>query len=583
MIDYFAKFPFLPEFIPLRLRELLEPIGKDPAARVEVSSRFEHDPYGPDRECAHMLMAMVADDGNDLPIVSDSNEGMVAFSVPVLRGKGASRDFSPSVDGNEYIVASWGSGSFHTYNLAEKVWMALGLTPRCLGNEAQQLVYDDLGLPEFDVAEGEISGQYYFEASRNISWKMSNEYLRRYLWMRGVRAVRVFFYETLLTDRHELREWLGEDSHMEKEAEGGWCTVSLQEHDGGLLLQVWASVEAVDCELCPERTAEGLVWLGIEGPVTRDIANAMINASSVYLDDRFLERYEQNHFYKSVPVKIYGHWHCSPSYLGQWAFTDCRRVGRNVIKMSLRELYKPKPDREILHAHAFALGPTEIAQRNLEEEHIVAKTERFLDQLLNLGDHLSALGAAIGQGRPADELIGIARAEIEANGWLHYPMLARLAQVSPREMSQQAFVARCKSIHEIWQRIPDGYVRRILAAAGVPREDVKGFGSLRLLQVLLNIAEVLDANDEALDIFFGGNAPDGWSARNPRLAALFINNDLRIADAHDVGENLQKLQDLGFDSASVNKGYGPALDFVFDGVIAAFAAINGPLRHIIER
>jgi hypothetical protein len=106
--------------------------------------------------------------------------------------------------------------------------------------------------------------------------------------------------------------------------------------------------------------------------------------------------------------------------------------------------------------------------------------------------------------------------------------------------------------------VPGGYVRRILEAAGVPREDVRGFGSLRLLQVLLNIGEALDANDEALEIFFGGNAPDGCSARNPRLAALFINNDLRIADAHDVGENLQKIEALGFDSASINGGYGPA-------------------------
>ncbi|AOK17108.1 hypothetical protein WT26_14530 [Burkholderia cepacia] len=583
MIDYLGNFPFPPAFVPTRLRELLEPIGKDPGTRVEVSNRFEHDPYGPDREYVHMLMAVVADDGDDLPIVSDSNEGTVAFSVPVLGRKGASRDFAPSVDGNEYIVASWGSGSFHTYNLAEKVWMALGLTPRCLGNEAQRLVYDDLELPEFDIAEGEVSGQYYFQASRNISWKMSNEYLRRYLWMRGARGVRVLFYETLLDDRWELREWMGETSHAEKEAEGGWCTVSLQEHDGGLLLQVWASVEVVDCELCPEQTADGLVWPGIEGPMTRDIANAMVDATSVYLDDRFLERYEQNRFYKSVPVKVYGHWHCSPSYLGQWAFTDCRRVGRNMIKVSLRELYKPKPDREILHAYAFALGPEEIARRDLEEEHIVGKTERFLEQLLALGDHLSALGAAFGQEKQAVELIGIERAEIEANGWLHYPMLARLAQVSPREMSQQAFLSRCKSIHEIWQRIPDGYLRRILEAAGVPRDEVKGLGSLRLLQLLLNIAENLDANDEALDAFFGGAPPDGRSARNPRLAALFINNDLRIADAHDVGESLQRLEELGFDTASVNRGYGSALDFIFDGVIAAFAAINEPLRRIIQR
>jgi hypothetical protein len=34
MIDYFAHFPFPPALIPLRLRELLEPIRKDSWARL---------------------------------------------------------------------------------------------------------------------------------------------------------------------------------------------------------------------------------------------------------------------------------------------------------------------------------------------------------------------------------------------------------------------------------------------------------------------------------------------------------------------------------------------------------------------
>lgn len=65
---------------------------------------------------------------------------------------------------------------------------------------------------------------------------------------------------------------------------------------------------------------------------------------------------------------------------------------------------------------------------------------------------------------------------------------------------------------------------------------------------------------------------------------LFIANDLRIADAHDsAGESLQKLQDQGFDTASLHQGYGRALDFVLDGVINSFDAINAPLGRILSR
>lgn len=137
----------------------------------------------------------------------------MSFSVPCLGKKGDSRDFSPSVSSYDYVVASWGSNSFFTYNLAEKVWMALGLTPRCLGNEVQRLVYDDLSVPVFGVADGEVSSEYYWKASRPVTWKMSNEYLRKYLWMRGAVGVRCFFYETKLPDRLELRALMNEEAH----------------------------------------------------------------------------------------------------------------------------------------------------------------------------------------------------------------------------------------------------------------------------------------------------------------------------------------------------------------------------------
>ena len=84
--------------------------------------------------------------------------------------------------------------------------MALGLSPRCLGGDQQKVFFDDLSLPEFGVVEGEIATEYHFSPERNVSWTMSNEYLRRYLWMRGAYGVRVFYYEARLPDCPALRE-----------------------------------------------------------------------------------------------------------------------------------------------------------------------------------------------------------------------------------------------------------------------------------------------------------------------------------------------------------------------------------------
>ena len=141
--------------------------------------------------------------------------------------------------------------------------MALGLSPRCLGNQHQRLIYDDLGVPEFAVAEGEVAREYHFTASRNVTWRMSNTYLRKYLWMRGARGVRTFFYQAKLPDVVEIRQLMGGKSHVDIKADTGWYKVDIREDDGGLLLQVWASVDAVSCDLCPERTADNIIWPGV--------------------------------------------------------------------------------------------------------------------------------------------------------------------------------------------------------------------------------------------------------------------------------------------------------------------------------
>ncbi|WAL82920.1 hypothetical protein OYT13_00020 [Pandoraea sp. XJJ-1] len=552
---------------------------------MDVTNDLEFDNHGPNSEYVHMLMAVVPEAiESPVPILDEAGDGVVSHSVPVLGNKGSSAGFSPSMSGFDYIVASWGDGSHYTYALAEKVWMALGLSPRCLGNEHQRVVYDDLGVPEFAVAEGELSREYYFKSSRNVSWRMSNAHLRKYLWMRGARGVRSFFYQASLPDSPELRQLMNGQRHADLKSDLGWYEIDIQEQRSRLLLQVWASVDAVSCEMCPERSADNLLWPGVEGPVTRASANADGDHHVIYLNDGFLSRYEQSSFYDTTPVFAHGQWLCSPSYRGQWGFSDCRRVGRNLIRVGLRELYKPKPDQEILHAHSYALEPAQAAQFDPNEEHIAAKTQRFVAALLALGDNLSRLGAIVGEKRSAEELVGLSATEIRDNGWLHYPKLRRLAQVAPLSMSEQEFLGRCKSLHEIWQTIPNGFLKRILQAAGCPKGETEKLGSVKLLQAILNVSEQLDAQDEDANAFNGTNAQEGWNEPNERLAALFVGYDLRIADAHETFSlALPRLQDLGFDTASLQQGYGRAIDFVMDKVIEAFGNINEPLGRILAR
>lgn len=582
--EYLDQFPIQAAQLPARLRGLLEPIGDNPRLRVDVTTRYDVDQYGPDREHVQMVMAVVPTaELGALGVLREAADGVVSYSTPYVGAQADLSQFNPSVSGHEYIVASWGNGFFYSYNLAEKVWMALGLSARCLGGDQQQIIYDDLSRPEFGVAEGELSTEYHFSPKRNVAWTMSNEYLRRYLWMRGAFGVRVFFYEAMVPDGPELRALMAGKDHVLLEPEGSWYKLDIREHNGGLLIQLWATVVAVAPELCIEESADGLIWPGVTGAMTHDRANALVEIMPVYLDDTFLERYEQSGLFDTRPVNVYGRWHCSPSYGGQWGFSDCVRVGRNLIKVPMRELYKPKPDREILHAHAHVLDPAQVAEFDQNEEHIVSKTQRLTDQLLDLGDQLATLSATVGMPRDPTDIVGFSRKELRSNGWLNYPELSRLAQVAPLAMTEQAFLSRCKSLHELWQRIPNGFLRTLIERAGHSRSDIKQLGSLKLLQALSNIVARLNAEGEQVDAYGADAKQADLTARNAALAPLFANNDLRIADAHDTGGVLRSLEALGFDAAGLNQGYGRALDHVFDGVIGAFSHLNTELAQLLGR
>jgi hypothetical protein len=584
LIDYVNDCPIPPALQPPRLRALLEPAGAGADLRIDVTSRFDEDHYGLNRECAHMIMAVVRDvDALALKDFRETGAGVVNQSRPDVSERGGLAEFNVSISGHDYIVASNGDGSFYGYQLADKVWIGLGLTPRAEGGKGQKLTYDDLSAPVFGVAEGEISTKYHYSPDRNARWNMSNDYLRRYLWMRGAHGVRLFYYEKRFEDLPELRTLMKGEPHVDIKPENGWCEIGIREFKGGLLVQMWAVVAAVSPELCETPDVETLEWPGAPGPMTYARASAYIHGAPVFLDDRFLERYEQNSLFDTMPTRAGAVWLCGPSYQGQWSFTDCERAGRNLIRASVRKLYAGLPDREIAYAHSFVLSAEKAAEFDQAEEHIVSKTARFADVLLALGDHLEILGGAVGAPKPAADIVDLSRADLKANQWRNYPELSRLAQTAPLAITEQAFLSRCKSLHEFWQRIPNGYLKALLERSGHPRDAVKQLKSAKLLQGLTNMLERLNADGERLDAFAGAADAADLQRRNVGMGALFTVNDLRLADAHHAGETLAHLESLDFDISRVNEGYGRAVDHVFDSVIDAFSHINAQLDSLIRR
>jgi len=263
MIDYISNFPLAKEDIPEQLKLLLTPISKkNPEEEVLVTSRIQVDRHGPNQEYVQMLMVSMSEDDVQSKIskLGEFYSGVIADSTPDCQHKGELKDWIPCISNCDYIVASWGDASFYSYALAEKVWMLLGLSPRVIGNANQTIIYDDLSLPIMGIVQGEVANEYYWQQSRNVRWTMRNDYLRKYLWMRGHVGVRVFHYEKLIENSESLQKLMNGEKYYSQTLDDDWCTVDIQQHKRKFLLKVSATIVAVLPELCEKKDIYNLVW-----------------------------------------------------------------------------------------------------------------------------------------------------------------------------------------------------------------------------------------------------------------------------------------------------------------------------------
>ena len=588
MIDYQNEFPLPFNELPKTLQQLLTIENIDiPSGSVNVSTRFSHNQYKDNYEYLHMLMVCVPEIDIATIKVLDvcGNDGVVSYSTPCCDNKGGIYPISLMASGYDYIVASWGDGSHYSFALAEKVWMTLGLSPRVLGNEEQKIIYDDLSKPILGVAQGDIATEHYFDLQKSVSWTMRNDYLRKYLWMTGCYGVRSFFYEAYIEDSQAVRDLLAGQNFYDSTIGDGWCDLCIRVHNNHILLQVHASVIAVSPDLCVEQDINSFIWPDDANPLSYREATNFLNNRYVYVDDQFLERYEQNSLFDAIPFSIDGHYSSCPSYKGQWSFNDCKRIGRNLLRLSLYELYKGVPVQEIHHVNQYAISDGTALARGLSGENIVEKSYKLLNELVRLGENLSELlERTIGERIDPIEFLPFDREKLAKEGIRDFPIFQRLAQVAPWNMYEQDFLARCKTLNEIINRIKTGCLKKVLIGLGIENTHIKDLKTLKLLQALLTVTQYFNEQHESIQTLPKLDECVNIRVENVSLATLFITNDLRNAESHESIEgHLKHLERAGFEISSVSDGYGNALDFILDGVVRSFYEINTNITNLLAR
>lgn len=583
MIDYLSMLPLPVDQVPPGLKDLLfTEDNSNPQRDVSVTHRYEKNKYQDDYSYAHMLMAVVPEDEvAKLAVLRESREGVVTYSTPDCTMKGGVCGINISVSGYGYIVASWGDGSHNCFFLAEDVWMKLGLKPRLIGDDEQKVIFDEVTSPSYGVAQGDVSSEYYYTSSKDVKWTMRNDYLRKYLWMKGCVGVKVFFFEAYIERSKEVLALLSGSNHYTLQYP--WIDFNITDHGDRVILQAWGTVQSVQPELCAELDVNTLVWPGHSDPMTMSRAKDYRRSEYVYVDDAFLIKYEKDKTYNAVPFLYGNHYQVDPSYGGQWAFRDCVRVGRNLVKIPFYELYRGVPEKEIYHVFDYAKDQKLIDSCAFDAEHIVSKTFRFAKELANLNDNLVSLGRVLDINLSSSDVSEYNNTEMHDEGIRNYPVLQKLSQVASINMQEQDFLARCKTINEIINKIKTGSLKKLIIAMGVDVKVVDKLQTLRLLQAILNLTEAIVEQNEDKSALKHANEIAKFNQLNSNLSALFINNDLRNCEAHEaVGKSMEHLYKLGFDSATLTSGYSHALDFLFDKIIENLEYFNRTLRKALH-
>lgn len=574
------KLPIPHDKLPKRLQKLLPPVTEtDPRARIEVFKHEEIDNFNKERKREATLQFTCHSSELEIETQLDqierravSNHWLTQSSTYCCSEKGGLHEHPLTSYPERHLITSWGNGTSFTYNLSEEFWLTMGLTARCVGNEQQRITYDDPELPLFDVASGEISSTYHYEASRTIAWTIRNDYFRKFLWKKGHTAVRSFFYECYLKKTQFWTDFFNDkpEHYCDK---GKHFEVDIRPHDEGYLLQVWCTLPILSPSLLPKQDIQKLIWPGFSSTLDRN--------DYVYLDDKFLDKYESNSLYSTTYGMQYGSCDCSPSYNAQWSFENCYRKGRNLISIPGWAIYKAIPDEEVIHAYSFAMSEEEANKFDFEEEHIVSKVDRFTKAFCLLAKQLSNLGQ---NEFPPAQCIDIDPEILAAESWRPYIRLQKLAHIMPLSATERDLLSRCKLLHETFNQLKPGVLRKILRKAGVTKKEDASLGSLKLLQAIINIVQQLNHDLEDINSFEHAATNMDWKKNNERLAPLFINNDLRQIDAHAKSElPHEALEKLGFDRNNLTEGYGRAFDFVLDKYIGSIEFCAIEIEQLLRR
>jgi hypothetical protein len=488
-------------------------------------------------------------------------------------------------DKYEPLILAWRSHNKTVLQPDPGFLMTYGLVPRAIDGGAVH--WDDSELPRHDIVVVSAPSVWDFPLGTRAYVSISKDYLQDYLTLRHMALVQVYWELRWGQTDPEIEEQLSDKEGVEINFPDRRVQLGRAMGDhGSVFAQVWgAHLLALPGELpitADPLDDEGLVWPGIEKPVTNGVARSFGATDHVYVDDSVLAAYEGRQGFRIHPESG------SITHGTQWSVSFCERVARNTIRLEIKKLYEGAPASVVRHWHGFAVTPLPPAAfpAAFDEPNIGTRARSMTYALVELGEALSDLAQSLGLAISPDEFVGLRRDALDYSGWWTFEAAEPLSRHAPLDLTADAFLDRCMSLAKLLiERLSEKNLWKILQAVGVRGSEIKQFRGLKLLDRVVCLAQVAEAS--GLKLAEDGRSlwdrltNDGTTPPQP-IAHLFALYELRILKGHTSSERdkkvLEELKRFDIRAGEESAGYGKILDRVYDALSAELAEVSAKIK-----
>jgi hypothetical protein len=449
--------------------------------------------------------------------------------------------------------------------------MTYGLIPRYL--EGGTVSWDDPGKPVYDV----VRAKSHYDAAHKrgrplIEVSVRRGYLEDYCSLKGAAAVVVYYEE---------RFDIGDSSHAaalngiegdQFELPGrllGIATLNGPYHQAApQMSRVWGARLLLKPNGRPisDPIEKILEWPDHQGPMTFDRAAGLWLYAHV--KDEVLQEYEARPEFAIQPESG------GVSYGGWWGTSRTSRFGRSFIRVELKSFYEGCPSHVIEHWHRFAF-PEAVAKHDrasFGDRNIADRAGDFVNAYLGLTEALLALSDSAGLGFSQSDIGGLDSEDVRANGWWRTDGARAIFACAPMHATVDQFLSRAMALFQFLENLQPSALRSIALSLGLTKEQLKGFGSVKLFGTICQLFTIAarDGYELPADASFVASRWD-TNLLLPALAPVFALQSLRIIHGHAAGpEKDSKINlacaALGIDPLSTAGGWGLAIDALIDSV-----------------